>query len=48
MLCWGNASYGQLASKVHTAFLLEDGTVYTCGCNDLGQLGHDKTRKKTG
>ncbi|XP_041645814.1 probable E3 ubiquitin-protein ligase HERC4 isoform X1 [Cheilinus undulatus] len=30
----------------HTAFLLEDGTVYTCGCNDLGQLGHDKTRKK--
>lgn len=30
----------------HTAFLLDDGTVYTCGCNDLGQLGHDKTRKK--
>lgn len=30
----------------HTAFLLDDGTVYTCGCNDLGQLGHDKARKK--
>ncbi|XP_069546096.1 probable E3 ubiquitin-protein ligase HERC4 isoform X5 [Brachyistius frenatus] len=30
----------------HTAFLLEDGTVYTCGCNDLGQLGHEKSRKK--
>lgn len=30
----------------HTAFLLADGTVYTCGCNDLGQLGHDKARKK--
>lgn len=74
MLCWGNASYGQLGlggideeilveprrcdffcgKRVcgvgcglrHTAFLLDDGTVYTCGCNDLGQLGHDKTRKK--
>uniref|UniRef100_A0A3Q3WPS4 HECT domain-containing protein n=1 Tax=Mola mola TaxID=94237 RepID=A0A3Q3WPS4_MOLML len=74
MLCWGNASYGQLGlggideeivveprkceffqgKKVcdvgcglrHTAFLLEDGTVYTCGCNDLGQLGHEKSRKK--
>ncbi|KAI4812952.1 hypothetical protein KUCAC02_024314 [Chaenocephalus aceratus] len=74
MLCWGNASYGQLGlggideeivveprkceffhgKKVcdvgcglrHTAFLLEDGTVYTCGCNDLGQLGHEKCRKK--
>uniref|UniRef100_A0A8C9TQ15 HECT and RLD domain containing E3 ubiquitin protein ligase 4 n=1 Tax=Scleropages formosus TaxID=113540 RepID=A0A8C9TQ15_SCLFO len=74
MLCWGNASFGQLGlggideeivleprnceffrgKKVldvgcghrHTAFLLNDGTVYTCGCNDLGQLGHDKSRKK--
>lgn len=74
MLCWGNASYGQLGlggideeilveprrcdffcgKRVcgvgcglrHTAFLLDDGTVYTCGCNDLGQLGHDKARKK--
>uniref|UniRef100_A0A3P9MXW6 HECT and RLD domain containing E3 ubiquitin protein ligase 4 n=1 Tax=Poecilia reticulata TaxID=8081 RepID=A0A3P9MXW6_POERE len=74
MLCWGNASYGQLGlggiddeivveprrceffhgkrvsdvgcGRRHTAFLLDDGTVYTCGCNDLGQLGHDKSRKK--
>ncbi|KAI4890058.1 hypothetical protein NFI96_017205, partial [Prochilodus magdalenae] len=74
MLCWGNASYGQLGlggideetvveprkceffnGKIlrdvacgmrHTAFLLGDGTVYTCGCNDLGQLGHEKARKK--
>lgn len=74
MLCWGNASYGQLGlggideeivveprkcnffngklvrgmgcGRRHTVFLLGDGTVYTCGCNDLGQLGHDKTRKK--
>ncbi|XP_032805642.1 putative E3 ubiquitin-protein ligase HERC4 isoform X1 [Petromyzon marinus] len=30
----------------HTLFLMEDATVYSCGCNDLGQLGHDKTRKK--
>ncbi|XP_072293208.1 probable E3 ubiquitin-protein ligase HERC4 isoform X2 [Eucyclogobius newberryi] len=74
MLCWGNASYGQLGlggideeivveprkcdffhgkrvcgvgcGTRHSAFLLDDGTVYTCGCNDLGQLGHDKARKK--
>uniref|UniRef100_UPI003134273B probable E3 ubiquitin-protein ligase HERC4 isoform 6 n=1 Tax=Mus musculus TaxID=10090 RepID=UPI003134273B len=74
MLCWGNASYGQLGlggideeivleprrsdffvnKKVrdvgcglrHTVFVLDDGTVYTCGCNDLGQLGHEKSRKK--
>ncbi|KAL0178705.1 hypothetical protein M9458_027599, partial [Cirrhinus mrigala] len=74
MLCWGNASYGQLGlggideeivleprkceffegkrvrgvgcGRRHTVFLLEDGTVYTCGCNDLAQLGHDKARKK--
>uniref|UniRef100_A0A3Q1ID58 HECT domain-containing protein n=1 Tax=Anabas testudineus TaxID=64144 RepID=A0A3Q1ID58_ANATE len=74
MLCWGNASYGQLGlggideeivveprkceffhgkqvrdvgcGRKNTAFLLEDGTVYTCGCNDLGQLGHEKSRKK--
>ncbi|KAE8590850.1 hypothetical protein XENTR_v10018230 [Xenopus tropicalis] len=30
----------------HTVFVLDDGTVYTCGCNDLGQLGHDKSRRK--
>ncbi|XP_043912312.1 probable E3 ubiquitin-protein ligase HERC4 isoform X2 [Protopterus annectens] len=74
MLCWGNASFGQLGlggideevvleprkcdffrsknlldvgcGRKHTVFILDDGTVYTCGCNDLGQLGHDKGRKK--
>ncbi|XP_020853826.1 putative E3 ubiquitin-protein ligase HERC4 isoform X3 [Phascolarctos cinereus] len=74
MLCWGNASFGQLGlggideeivleprksdffinKKIqdvgcglrHTVFVLDDGTVYTCGCNDLGQLGHEKSRKK--
>ncbi|XP_067858724.1 probable E3 ubiquitin-protein ligase HERC4 isoform X1 [Heptranchias perlo] len=30
----------------HTVFVLDDGTVYTCGCNDLAQLGHDKARKR--
>lgn len=25
----------------HTSFLLDDGTVYTCGNNDCEQLGHD-------
>ncbi|XP_063566125.1 probable E3 ubiquitin-protein ligase HERC4 isoform X8 [Gorilla gorilla gorilla] len=74
MLCWGNASFGQLGlggideeivleprksdffinkrirdvgcGLRHTVFVLDDGTVYTCGCNDLGQLGHEKSRKK--
>ncbi|KAG6937258.1 HECT and RLD domain containing E3 ubiquitin protein ligase 4 [Chelydra serpentina] len=74
MLCWGNASFGQLGlggideeivleprksdfflnKKIqdvgcglrHTVFVLDDGTVYTCGCNDLGQLGHEKSRKR--
>ncbi|XP_068113476.1 probable E3 ubiquitin-protein ligase HERC4 isoform X2 [Hyperolius riggenbachi] len=74
MLCWGNASFGQLGlggideeivleprrcdffqnknvrdvgcGSHHTVFVLDDGTVYTCGCNDMGQLGHDKGRKK--
>ncbi|XP_060697829.1 probable E3 ubiquitin-protein ligase HERC4 [Hemiscyllium ocellatum] len=30
----------------HTVFVLDDGTVYSCGCNDLGQLGHEKARKR--
>ncbi|KAM8852464.1 putative E3 ubiquitin-protein ligase HERC4 isoform 2-T2 [Synchiropus picturatus] len=43
--------YGKQVSNVgcgrrHTVFVLDDGTVYTCGCNDLGQLGHEKARKK--
>lgn len=32
----------------HTLFLLEDGTVFSCGNNDFEQLGHDGTRKKPG
>lgn len=76
MLCWGNASFGQLGlggideeivleprksdfflnkrirdvgcGLRHTVFVLDDGTVYTCGCNDLGQLGHEKARKRPG
>lgn len=76
MLCWGNASFGQLGlggideeivleprksdfflnKRVrdvgcglrHTVFVLDDGAVYTCGCNDLGQLGHEKARKRPG
>ena len=32
----------------HTLFILRDGTVYSCGNNDWGQLGHNKTRKRPG
>ncbi|XP_064600028.1 probable E3 ubiquitin-protein ligase HERC4 isoform X2 [Liolophura sinensis] len=30
----------------HTVIVSKDGVVYTCGNNDAGQLGHDKSRKK--
>ncbi|ODN02865.1 putative E3 ubiquitin-protein ligase HERC4 [Orchesella cincta] len=30
----------------HTVFILEDGTLWSCGCNDHGQLGHDKCRTR--
>ncbi|KAM3837752.1 LOW QUALITY PROTEIN: putative E3 ubiquitin-protein ligase HERC4 [Vipera latastei] len=74
MLCWGNASFGQLGlggideeivleprrcsffvnrklqdvgcGLRHTVFVLDDGTVYTCGCNDFEQLGLEKSRKR--
>ena len=32
----------------HSAFLLRDGTVYTCGVNDKGQLGHNKAGRTPG
>ena len=32
----------------HTAFLTVEGTVYTCGNNDFGQLGKDKSQTKPG
>lgn len=49
-------NYAGFASKVldvacgweHTAFLTDDGIVYTCGNNDSGQLGHTKSTKKPG
>lgn len=32
----------------HTLFLLNDGSVYSCGNNDHEQLGHGGPRKKPG
>lgn len=32
----------------HTLFVMKDGVVYSCGNNDYGQLGHEKTRRKPG
>lgn len=32
----------------HSVIVTGDGEVYTCGSNDHGQLGHEKTRKKPG
>lgn len=43
----GNSSVRTIAcGENHTMFLLDDGRVYSCGSNDLGQLGHTKSRKK--
>ncbi|XP_019887375.1 probable E3 ubiquitin-protein ligase HERC4 isoform X1 [Ooceraea biroi] len=30
----------------HTVIVTKDGRVYSCGNNDYGQLGHEKTRKR--
>ena len=32
----------------HSVIVTGDGEVYTCGSNDHGQLGHEKSRKKPG
>jgi len=29
----------------HSLFLLDDGSVYTCGSNEYGQLGHEKSQR---
>lgn len=32
--------------SLHTLVLLHNGEVYSCGNNDYGQLGHEKSRTK--
>lgn len=32
----------------HSVFLMYDGSVYTCGSNSWGQLGHDKAGTSPG
>lgn len=45
----GRCRVKQIAAGVnHTLILLDDGTVYSCGNNDFGQLGHDGPTKKPG
>ncbi len=42
-----HSSVRQVACGVnHTLFLLQDGSVYSCGNNDFEQLGHGGPRKK--
>jgi E3 ubiquitin-protein ligase HERC4 len=42
-----NKKVKQVACGVnHSLFLLDDGTVYSCGNNDCEQLGHDGPRKR--
>ncbi|XP_071455632.1 probable E3 ubiquitin-protein ligase HERC4 [Hetaerina americana] len=40
-----NVSYVSCGEN-HTVMLTDVGTVYTCGSNDYGQLGHDGPRKR--
>ena len=39
---------GIACGRDHSLFIMKDGTLYSCGNNDYGQLGHQKSRKKPG
>lgn len=34
--------------ETHTLFVLADGSMYSCGNNDYGQLGHSKRTSRPG
>ncbi len=38
----------QACGQDHTVFLLDDGSVMSCGHNEFGQLGHEKGTMRPG
>jgi alpha-tubulin suppressor-like RCC1 family protein len=44
---WGNVKWVSCGWR-HTAFLTRDGSVYTCGSNEYGQLGCEKEGRRAG
>ena len=49
MQCFRGRAIKQIGcGQFHTVFVMQDGTVFTCGSNDNGELGHDKESAKPG
>ncbi len=47
--CFRNRAVKEIdCGQFHTVFVMEDGTVFTCGTNDHGELGHDNENRRPG